>query len=374
MSKIIVIGSYAPSLINFRGPLLSEMKNLGHEIITFAPEIDKKTSESLKTIGIKSRSIPLNRQGMNIIKDIILIFHLISLFKKEKPSIVLSYTIKPVIYGSIAAKIAGVKSINSIITGLGFTFINTSSKSKLLNILTRILYRMSLSFNEKIFFQNTDDLNLFYKQHIISNKKKSVVVNGSGVDLNYYSFDNQYPKHITFLLIARLIKSKGVLEYIEAAKIIKKKFPKIIFNLIGFYESSDGIKKEIISSANDNGIISFLGEAEDVRPHIKNCSVYVLPSYREGTPRTVLEAMAMGRPIISTDVPGCRETVVNGENGFLVESQNINSLVEAMVRFIEQPEIIPNMGLISRTFAQEKYDVNKVNCVILNSMNIKKNV
>lgn len=372
MAKIILLGSYAPSLINFRGPLLKALVRQGHKVIACAPEITENLCQQLDEIGVSSRSFPLSRTGLNPVKDIKTIVALKNLFLQEQPDAVLSYTIKPVIYGSIAARCAGVVNVCSMITGLGYTFIGNSLKQRVLGMVTRFLYKFSLVYSRRVFFQNPDDRDLFIQLGLVSGDHQLAIIDGSGVDLDYYQY-GALPSDISFLLIARLIKEKGVQEYVDAAGIIRGKYPGIKFTIVGWVDSSpSAISVEDLEKWQQVGLIDFKGKLEDVRPAISNTSVYVLPSYREGTPRTVLEAMAMGRPIITTDTPGCRETVIDGENGYLVPPQNPIALAEAMEKYILQPDLICKMGMESRNIVKERYDVHKVNKVILREMNLCK--
>lgn len=371
MSKIIVIGSYAPSLINFRGPLLKEMVGRGYDVLACAPDASSAVQEKLKDIGVEYRNIPIDRTGLNPVKDIYTIFRLTSLFRKERPDMILSYTIKPVIYGSLAGRIAGVQRIFSMITGLGYAFSDGSLKEKLIGAVVRSLYKFGMGGNRLVFFQNPDDRDYFIKSDLLRGFEQSALINGSGVDMNFFQ-PAPFPERISFLLIARLIKDKGIPEYVKAARIVKAKHPQTRFRLVGWIdEGPQGISRADLDSWVKEGVIEYLGRLDDVRPAIADASVYVLPSsYHEGTPRTVLEAMSMGRPIITTDAPGCRETVQEGRNGFLVPVRDAGALAERMERFIEYPELIARMGEESRRIAVEKYDVHKVNAVILETMGL----
>lgn len=367
--KIAVLGGLAESLVNFRGPLLANMVREGHEVIACAHGENSTVASALKKLGVTYQGIRIERTGLNPVKDLHTLGQLYGFFKKISPDIALSYTIKPVIYGSLAAYMAGVSNIFSIITGLGYAFTEQSLKHRAVRIAAEKMYRAALRVNKAVFFQNTDDLALFADSGLVS-PDKQVLINGSGVDLDYFGkapLDNQP----VFLLIARLLKDKGIIEYMHAAKILKKCYPKAIFRLLGPFDSNpSAINKYLIREWQGAGIIEYLGETSDVRPYIKEANIYVLPSYREGTPRTVLEAMAMGRPVITTDAPGCRETVIDGESGFLVPVKDIDALANAMERFILQPELIEKMGRRSRELAEEKYDVHMVNAVILRTMGL----
>jgi len=369
--KILVIASYPKSLINFRGHLLRKFTKAGYSVIACAPGNDNSTSSKLNTLGIRYCNISLKRQGLNIFHDIQTIYHLLNLIKYEKPEIVLGYTIKPVIYGSLAAHIAGVKNIYSIITGIGYALYGITNKQKVIGTITRKLYQIILKYNKKVFFQNPDDINYFFENNLVNERNNAVLINGSGVDLDYYNKCTTASSPIKFLLISRLLKEKGIIEFTAAAKRLKLKYPDTTYQLIGWIDDSpSAISMSQLNDWKEEGSIQYLGFKEDVRPYIEKTSIYVLPSYREGTPRTVLEAMAMGRPIITTDAPGCRETVENGRNGFLVPVKDSTALEEAMEKFIKYPELIEKMGKESRKIAEEKYNVHKVNKVIMDEMGL----
>ncbi len=368
---LVVLAGYAPSLINFRLHLLLEFQKRGYEVIACAPQTVDWVTEKLGALGISFYSFPLNPATINPVQDLAFIKKFTLFLKKKKPEVFFAYTIKPVIYGSIAAHRAGVPRIFSFITGLGYTFEKSTWKQKLLSPVSRTLYSIALKTNDTIFFQNEDDVAVFRENKILNKDSKIIITNGSGVDLEYFSFDPTYPEQPVFLLIARILKSKGILEYIEAAKIVKQTYPHTEFHLVGyFYNSPDAIEKEVIDRAHTEGTIVYKGETNDVRPFLRKSSVYVLPSYREGTPRTVLEAMAMGRPIVTTNVPGCKETVVDGENGFLVEAKSPVSLARAMIKFLEDRTLIPKMGKRSREIAERKFDVHNVNKTIVSAMGL----
>ena len=369
MARVLVFGSLAESLITFRGPLLKKMAESGHQVFACAPNLSKEVKNALSEMSVAYNNVELNRAGVNPLHDTRTVLQLVDSFKKINPDIFLGYTIKPVIYGSLASRIIGVPSIYSMITGLGYAFSNSGIKSVVTGVVAKRLYSFALSFNKKVFFQNPDDMCLFTSKGILA-KNKSILINGSGVSLDSFQ-PSPFPQTLSFLLIARLIKDKGVYEYVKAAQIVKKKHPHIKFRLVGFIDSNpSSITEEELRTWVASGVIEYLGRLQDVRPAIMNSSVYVLPSYREGTPRSVLEAMAMGRPIITTDAPGCRETVLDGKNGFLVPVKDVGSLVTAMMHFAKHHKDIVSMGSASRKIAVNKYDVNKVNAVILDTMEL----
>ena len=319
----------------------------------------------------------MQRTGTNPLADAKTLKSLYTLMRDIKPTYVLAYTIKPVIYGTLAAWAAKVPHRFALITGLGYAFqqVEETGKRNYFQKIIHELYRQALSKTDKVFFQNPDDLNLFKQLKLISNKTPTTIVNGSGVDTSEYNIaplpvSNKQPE-IRFLLIARLLADKGIREYANAAKIIKNKYPEVNFDLVGLIDSNPtAISQQELDEWVDQGLLNFWGRLDDVRPAIAASSIYVLPSYREGTPRTVLEAMSMGRPVITTDAPGCRETVVDSYNGYLVPVKSVDGLVKAMEEFILNPELISTMGKASRKIAEDKFDVHSVNNIMINEMNL----
>lgn len=372
--------NYLPHVTNFRGKLLEEISNLGYEIHILAPDLDVYPNEynHLNSLGFTLHSIPLQRTGTNPIVDIKTLIHTYRLLLKIRPDAILSYTIKPVVYGTLAAWLARVPKRFILLSGLGYTFQNSENTTKTTKLqqLVYALYKYSLSKATAVFFQNPDDLKLFKQLKLINNKSNTVIVNGSGVDVSSFNVvdfpkDSDGKTKPSFLLVARLLKDKGIVEYVEAAKLVKQKYPQTQFHLVGWIdENPAAIDQFQLDDWVASNVIQYWGKLEDVRPAIAESSVYVLPSYREGTSRSVLEAMAMGRPIITTDAPGCRETVIEGENGYLIPVKSITELATAMIKFIENPEVFESMSLASRKLAEEKYDVNKVNAHMIKEMQL----
>ena len=372
--KFLVIASYPDSLLNFRGALLSAMLAEGLEVYVAAPNLPSNSSirQQLEALGAHVHEVPLERTGNNPLADMTTVFYLWRLMRRYKPDFSLGYTIKPVIYGNIAAWLAGVPRRFALITGLGYAFLSDDCQRSLLKRIVQSLYRMALGKTDKVFFQNSDDEALFHTLDIIKSElRKTVVVNGSGIDIGNFTVA-PLPQAPQFLLIARLLGDKGVREYAAAASIVRDRYPEVRFGLVGWIDDNPGaIAEEELQQWIEAGDVEFYGRLNDVKPAIAECSVYVLPSYREGTPRSVLEAMAMGRPIITTDAPGCRETVVDGDNGFLIPVRAVDELAFAMTRFVEHPQLVTRMGARSRQIAEEKYDVNKVNEHMLKEMGVK---
>ncbi|MBR5079019.1 MAG: glycosyltransferase family 4 protein [Victivallales bacterium] len=363
MKKFILISPKNRTVYNFRGDLIKEIVKRGYEVVVTGP--DRTDVDKIEALGARFVEIPMNKTGTSILGDWRYCQALTKLLKQEKPDVTLGYTVKPCIYGAIAAKRAGVKNINSMITGGGYTFISTSWKARILGIIVRFLYRIGLSCAHHVIFQNNDDLREFCDCRLVK-RDKCFVVNGSGVNMDHFK-PVPFPKQMTFLMISRLLKSKGVSEYLEAARIVKQKHPEVRFMLLGKYETAmqDALSKDYVQKFIDDGIVERFEETSDVRPYYSQCSVYVLPSYREGTPRTVLEAMAMGRPIITTDANGCRETVIDGQNGFMVPIKDVDVLADKMCWMIDNLQDIPRMGEASRRLTENKFDVQMINKEIL---------
>lgn len=373
--RFLILASLSGSLTGFRKPLIQALLDNGLEVHAAAPELlaNSKVVNELSAMGVTCHDVALSRTGMNPIADVKAMFALRRLMKEIKPNYFMGYTIKPVIYGNLAAWLAGVPHRYALITGLGYTFIGGQGvKRKLVSKLAHTLYKKALSKTHKAFFQNPDDEALFRELGLLPKGTPSVVVNGSGVPVHEYP-NTPAPRHAQpkFLLIARLLGDKGVREYAAAAQIVKQQYPDVEFGLVGrIDENPNSISQTEFNGWMADNVLVAHGQQPDVKPYIADCSVYVLPSYREGMPRTVLEAMSMGRAIITTDAPGCRETVIDGVNGFLVPVKDANALAAAMLRFIEQPELITEMGKCSREIAEEKYDVHKVNEQMLKGMKL----
>ena len=347
---------------------MKEFVKKGYEIVVTGP--DRTDVEKIEALGTRFIEIPMNKNGTSITGDLKYCKDLIRLFRKEKPDVTLGYTVKPVVYGAISAKLAGVKNINSLITGGGYTFIATSLKAKVLGIIVRMLYRIGLQRADHVIFQNPDDLKEFVRSRLVKRNKCSFV-HGSGVNLEQFQ-PVPFPKKISFFCLSRLLKSKGVCEFLKAARVVKERYPEVDFYLLGKYETDmqDAVEKEYVEQFIKDGIIIRFEETDDVRPYYERSSIFVLPSYREGTPRTVLEAMAMGRPIITTDTQGCRETVKDVKNGFLVPVKDSRAVDEKMMWFVEHPDEIEMMGKESTILVKKKFDVRKVNRRMMKIMGV----
>ena len=387
--KLAVIGCHPPSLVNFRGPLLRAIRGRGHEVYAVASGEDEGVAQALREMGVEYRSVRMERTAMDPRGEIVALADLVRFLRRTRPDVLLNYTIKPVVWGGLAARICGIRSTYSLVTGLGYALTSPETvRQRVAGWVAVQLYRASLKRSHKVFFQNPDDMNEFADRGMVA-ASKCVVVDGSGVDLNQYVIepdgDGSRSDRVRFLLVARLLRDKGIGEYAAAARRMGARFSQAQFHLVGPYDPNpSGLKKEEVDAWARDGIVQYWGEQRDVRPHYAGCAVYVLPSYyREGTPRTVLEAMAMGKPIVTTDAPGCRETVRPGTggwradgklrigaNGILIPPRDAGALESAMEWFLLRREAIEEMGRESRRYAEERYDVRRVNETMLREMGL----
>ncbi|MBJ7582588.1 glycosyltransferase family 4 protein [Aeromonas veronii] len=375
-NKVVLLGTVATSTVNFRGDLIHRLVAEGYDVYCLCTDFDEGSKASIVQMGAKPIAYGLSRAGMNPIADLSSILKIKTLFEKIKPDIVLSFFVKPVIYGSIAARLAGVKHRYAMLEGLGYVFTDMPSglslKQRALRKIQVFLYRLALPCIDKIIFLNHDDpVHLLKKNNL---KAKSVhVLGGIGLNLKDYPFSPAPVKPVRFLFIGRLLAEKGVFEYIEAARLVKRQYPSAEFVLLGGLdeENPGGLKRENINKLLINGIIEFPGHVNNVPEWIAGSSVFVLPSYREGMPRSTQEAMAMGRAVITSDAPGCRETVEQGINGFIVPRWSACALAEKMIYFIENPSEITRMGNESHRIALDKFDANKVNQRLMEILELK---
>jgi len=364
--RIVIIGSFAESFIDFRGNLASYLIAQGFDVHVLLPVCDAAVSRSIRSLGVSLHHYPIDRAGKNPLSDLRTINAMRQLFYKVKPSHVLSYTVKPVMYSNLALLTTRLPARSfALITGLGYLFAPTGWKGRLAAALIKLPYRLSLKRCEKIIFQNPDDKQLFISTGMATHCN-SMVVSGSGVDLAYYE-QTPLPPITTFLMVSRLVKDKGINEYLDAAQRIRTQWPDIRFHLVGYLdENPSSLTQAQLQEGLARGGITFHGKTDDVRPYITQASVFVLPSYyREGVPRTILEAMAMGRAIITTDAPGCKETVIEGENGYLIEPRSVQALAAAIEKMLARPDKLAQMGQASRQLACSRFNDVIVNQAIV---------
>jgi len=372
--RVVVLCSYSPSLTNFRLELLKRMVDAGHIVTAVGPEDDGRTRASLSRIGVDFAQVPMARVGLNPITDLVTLWSLWRLMLKLKPHVVVPYTMKPIIYGGIAARLAGVRSRCFLVTGLGHVFSQDGAatlKGRIVKQISVWLYRSAFTGANVVFAYNQTDAADIREHRMVTDESLIKLVPGSGVDLDHYAFAPPPTDRPVFLLVARLLKDKGILEYIEAARRVRRAYPRAEFQLLGHFDPNPaaGISRADIKKYVDEGILNFLGETVDVRPYLAGCNVFVLPSYyREGIPRSILEAMSVGRAIITTNLAGCSNTVQPGINGYLVEPRSVDDLSCAMSELAGNLPLANDMGMRSRELAQEKFDVHLVNDILIERM------
>jgi len=372
MTHALVIGVEPQSLIHFRGALLSDLVTHKVDVGAVSLPISDEVQQQLTEKNVSHHAITFERNGLNPIADMKTFIALWRLFRQQRPDFVLSYTIKPVIWGGLAARLLNIR-FYALITGLGFAFQGKTWRRKLLTTLVSALYKLALSKADKVIFQNNDNRLRFIELKIVADEK-TAVVNGSGVDIDAFSYQEPtapVDNAVVFLCIARLLGEKGLREYAQAAMIVKRTFPQAQFWLVGPQDSSpDGIALTEVNDWVKQGYIHYLGATKDVRPYLQACHVYVLPSYHEGLPRSTIEAMAVGRAIVTTNAVGCKETVEEGVNGFKIDVKDSHALADRLIELIEHPAQIPIMGLASRQLAEQRFDVRQVNAQLLTLMRV----
>ncbi len=375
MNKCILLtASLSSSLRNFRGPLIEALRDAGHQVHAAAPDLtsDTQTHDWLTARGVVCHDVPIARAGFGPLADLRALWALWRLMRHLRSDVFLGYTIKPVIWGLIAARLAGVPQRVALITGLGYAFTDGAGGiRRAVKALARGLYKVALRSATLVFFQNDDDRADFAAMGLLPSGTVVRVVAGSGIDLAQFPLQPLPHGPVRFLLIARLLGDKGILEYAQAAQSVRRDWPEVEFHLVGGTDPNPaGIPEAEVRTWHSAGDIHWHGAQADVRPFLARCHVFVLPSYREGTPRTVLEAMATGRAVITTDAPGCRQTVAEGDTGFLVPLRDAPALAGAMIRLLQDPVLIARMGVAGRARAEKHFDVRHVNREMLLAMGL----
>jgi glycosyltransferase involved in cell wall biosynthesis len=370
--KAIVVSNMAESLVNFRGPLIRELRAAGHEVVAVAPEATDPVVEVLADRGVRYVSIPMARTSIAPLDDLTYARRLFGLFRRERPDVVFAYTIKPTVYATVAARLAGVPTRVAMVNGLGYAFGSAGMRQKLVGMAASLLYRAAGAAATEVVFQNPDDRDEFTRRGLVPARKTRVVA-GSGIDLARFEAQPLPEGAPTFLLIARLIRDKGVVDFVDAARIVRERHPEARFQLLGPLDpgAPGAIDQATLDAWAAEGVVAYLGTTRDVRPLLAAATVFVLPSYyREGTPRTALEALATGRAVVTTDLPGCRETVVDGENGDLVPARDPQALAAALTRYVVEPDRARRFGASSRALAESKFDVHRVNADMRDAMGL----
>jgi glycosyltransferase involved in cell wall biosynthesis len=367
MKICLISQNVTPGLLIFRKDFIRYLVLQGYDVYAFALDYTTESRKAVADFGVTPVSYRLNKTGLNPFADIRDTYHLYKALKDLSPDIVLSFFVKPSIYGSIAAGLAGVPRKIAMLEGLGYihtpTQHGTTFKKFVLKYLHGLLCSFGYAFADKVLFLNPDDP-IDLSRVAFLNPNKLEVLGPVGLDLQAYPFsDLDLTKPVRFIFIARLLVEKGILEYFSAARLVKRRYPDAEFLVLGGLDPDNptALSKEQLDTVIEEGIIIYAGHVNDVREWIVGSHVFVLPSFREGVPRSTQEAMAIGRPVITTDVPGCRETVIDGVSGFLVPPWNVEALAEKMFFFIENPQEIKRMGGQSHLIAVERFDGQKIN-------------
>lgn len=366
--KIVLIGTAASSVLGFRANLIKALLAQEYNVYAFVSEYTQAELDKIENLGAIPVTYDLKRGGLNPLEDIKVTYKLSQKIKQIAPDLVFSYFSKPVIFGTLAARIAKVPKVIGMLEGLGYTFTDQperlSKKTKVIKSLQVLLYKVALPQLDKLIFLNPDDpTDLLHKYKI--KMKRVEVLGGIGLDLEDYTYQPvlNFERPINFIFVGRLLKEKGIYDFIAAAQIVKENYPQAKFTVLGAIDASNlgALKKVELDKLISLQIVNYPGQVDNVKKWIVDSDVFVLPSYREGVPLSTQEAMAIGRAVITTDVPGCRETVIDGVNGFLVDKWNPQALAEKMTYFIENPEQVGIMGYESRKMAQKKFDATEVN-------------
>ena len=363
MSRVLVLGGMTRTLTMFRMPMLRAMVAAGHDVIAAAPDEAPEVPPALESIGVRWQPIEFERNRVQPLRDLRFVSRIRRLIRDVEPDRLLTYTIKPNIYGGWAARAEGVPSA-AMVTGLGTVFMTPGLRRGVATVMLRHACR----HHDRVFLQNREDRDDLLHAGVLEDDAKVVMTAGSGVDLDHFPARPR-PDAPVFLMLARLLEAKGVREYLEAARRVRAACPDAVVRLAGMEDpGSGGVPMREIEAAVTRGDLEYLGHLADVRDALASCSVFVLPSWYEGTPHSVLEAMATGRAIVTTDARGCRETVLPGENGLLVPVRSAEALADAMLELAGDPGRRASMGDRSRRIAEERFDGDRVAATILEAL------
>lgn len=358
MKKILLICGTSQTVLNFRVGLIRALQAEDIEVSVIT--LDSVFKKEIVALNVDFYCVEDKNRSLNPFKILSLKNKYCKIVKEVKPDIVFTFMLKPNTFGVLAAKKAGVKNIYSMVEGAGDVFINNGLKWKLVRKVVCSLYKKAFRNSKKVFFLNNDDKTEFIQRKLVK-PEQCEVVHGIGVDLEKFSYKS-IKSHKTFLMVARMLKTKGVYEYCKCARIVKQKYPDAVFNYLG---AEGTVTLADIKEYIDDGSINYLGTTTDVRPYYEDCCAYVLPSYREGMPVSIMEAEATGRAIIATDVNGCRDTVCVGENGFLVPRGDYKQMAEKAIWCIEHSKEVEQMGKNARLFAEENFEKKKINARLI---------
>ncbi|MDR2076646.1 MAG: glycosyltransferase family 4 protein [Desulfovibrio sp.] len=379
--KIAILGNQARAMGNFWTPLIRLLKASGHETLCCLPHPapdDAPWEEALTALGARLIHYPLDRKGLNPARDLQTLLGLRAVLRAARPDVLFAFTIKPVIYGAFAAHLAGIPAKSRrhvMIPGLGYMFEADTPLKRLLRQIARILYRLALARVRTVFFQNPEDQTLFADLGITPPSVSVRLCRGTGVDLARFAPRPLPAGDPVFLYVGRLLEAKGLRELAAAARLLKRRLPAARLRLLGPEERGPGaVPLAEVLAWQQEGILEYLGSARDVRPHLAEASVVVLPSWREGLPTALLEAMAVGRPLIAANVPGCREVVLDGRNGLLVPPRNPEALAEAMQTILQDPARLQEMAAAGRNLVRTAFNAETVALDLMRHMDLERNL
>ena len=370
--KVVILGSFAPSLINFRGDLIRQLSANGYQLVLCAPNIKEHSelvAEGIR-LGATMYSAPLARKSRNPLSDVIYLLFLSYIFLREKPNVVFSYTIKPAVYGSVAAYLTGVGKRIALITGLGETFTEDGSqRNGLLSRVANSVIRVGLSAASTVILQNADDKQMLIDREIAQESMDIRLIQGSGVNMRHFRRSALDPKNRIVLMVARFHTTKGIREYMKSATIVRERLRDVRFILVGFEDGGRHALSygQVKGLANPGGV-EVITSCKDVRPYIENCGVFALPSYREGLPRTVLEAMSMGRPVVTTDVPGCRSAIEHMKTGIIVQPRCSESLAEGIIQLLDNPALAKELSDNAWVHCSTHFSIDVINKQYMDAM------
>jgi glycosyltransferase involved in cell wall biosynthesis len=360
MKTIVMVGNTSWGMLKFRGDLMKELISSGNRVIVLAPA--DNYSQSIKDLGAGFFSLELDRKGTNPFADFLYFLRLLKHLLKLRPDVVLTYTIKPVLYGVLAARVAGVPLRIAVTTGLGYIF----SKDNFVSRLTKVFYKLSLLFASQVWFLNSEDQSAFTTGNLVADHK-TFVLPGEGVDVEFFRPEVNESAEITFTLVSRLLWDKGVGLFAKSAEEIKKRYPHVQFQILGLLDEGnpEGIPASQVQEWNEKGFVRYLGSLDDIRPVLKKTACLVHPTYyKEGIPRILMEASAMGIPCITTNIAGCRDVIVHGNSGFLVEPKNEKALTDAIIQFLETDRSHSRkMGEQGRERIVKMYSSERINSI-----------
>ncbi len=363
MTSLVIVSHHSVDLLKFRGPLIRDLAVSGVRVRCLAPDYDAATRTELAALGAEPVDYSLQRTGMNPLRDLVDVVGLVRILRRLAPDVVFAFSTKPMLYGTLAAWLAGIPKRVAMVEGAGYLFTSPDERPgwrrRILLGGVKALYRLALGRAHRVVFLNPDDQHEFVGQGLVA-REKTVLLGGIGVDLQAWAVAPPVIEPMCFLLVGRVLREKGIVEYVAAARQVRKRYPQARFVLLGGLDSNPGaLDRAQVQAWVDEGVLEWPGYVP-VRPWLMRASVFVLPSYREGVPLSTQEAMAMGRPVITTDVPGCRETVRDGVNGYRVPARDADALADAMLRFLDDPGRVASMGQTSRRMAEMCFDVRKI--------------